>query len=197
MPRPLASQRPARRAARIASGALAALLVGVVAHAEPEVLALPDSLAAFAGRWVRTEHARDDATRTAQIERVTASMSFVTRGFARSVMQSRMQPAAEIALTRGTDALAVLADAEERPALQPDGRLRQTPNSEVTDRLLPDGRIERTWNRGGDEGRGVVVWEVSPDGTLLFVRATAHNPHYEGAMQYTTTYRRAGDETAH
>jgi len=68
---------------------------------------------------------------------------------------------------------------------------------EVTDRWLPDGRIERTWSRGGDEGHGTVVWELSRDGALLSAHATAHNPHCEGAMQYTTPYRRAGDAPAH
>jgi hypothetical protein len=194
-------QRPVGRTAGrwIAGGALAALLVADVAWAESRDDVWTHSgasLAAFAGHWVRTEVERDDAARNAEIARVTEPMNFVTRSFARSLMRRRMQPETERVLTLATNALRVRVDGEERPALQPDGRLRATDAGEVTDRWLSDGRIEHTWSRGGDEGHGVVVWEVTEDGALV-AHVVVMNPHYEGAMKYTTTYRRAGDAPLH
>src|SRR5438067_176611 len=67
----------------------------------------------FAGTWVRTERAADDATRDTAILHATEPMSFAFRGFARGVMRRRMVPPERYEVAQGAEAAWIRNDKGE------------------------------------------------------------------------------------
>ncbi len=163
--------------------AMLAALAARAAAAEPS---------AFAGTWIRDERERDDAAREAEIERVTESMSFAFRGFARGVMRRRMRPEEGFAIAH--DAVTVLIRADSGAEYWLDGQSYSGgADQEVTSRLASDGTIEQTWRHG--ESHGTTVWRLPDAGDRLVVSDTVRDPHFSEPIAFSTTYRRLAAES--
>ena len=141
----------------------------------------------FAGTWVRTARARDDAARDAMIVRATEPMSFAFRGFARGVMRRRMVPTERYVVERAEGALQIRND---KGMVYPiDGQPRATgERSEVTSRLSDRGEIEQSWKEGSDS-HGTTTWRLDGEGRLI-VSQRVVDSHFEAPLEYSTTYRR-------
>ncbi len=141
----------------------------------------------FEGTWVRDAHERDDAARDAEIVRVTEPMSFAFRGFARGVMRKRMVPIERYVVEQGGSAPQIRND--KGVVFPLDGRaLVMGENREVTSRLSEGGEIEQSWKEG-KESRGITTWRLDGDGRLV-VSQRVFDAHFEGPIEYSTTYRR-------
>ena len=151
------------------------------------VRALASGLDGFAGNWVRDARERDDAARDAEIVRVTEPMSFAFRSFARGVMRKRMVPSERYVVEHGAGAASIRNDAGLVLPLA--GRAHATAKDhEVVSRLSDRGEIEQSWTEGSDS-HGTTTWHLDGDGRLV-VSQVVYDPHFDGPIEYSTTYRR-------
>lgn len=166
---------------------VAALLA--LATAGPAPLAAVE-IEDFGGRWVRVEQERDDALRNAEIERVTASMSFVYRGAARAIMRRAMRPAEHYLIARDGEHWSIRSDGGDEYVI--DGEADVGGADEQVTSHFTGGEIRQSW-RHGASSRGGTVWQLGEDGDQLRVSETVEDENLDGTMTYPTTYRRAGD----
>jgi hypothetical protein len=161
------------------------------------LLAVPSGVSAsdldgFTGAWVRTERERDDAAREAEIVRVTERMSFAIRGFARGMMRRRIRPEERYEIAKNSEGAWIRDD--EGDVIRIDGRTHATgTGEESTCRLTDEREIEESWKHGA-ESHGVTVWRLADGGGRLVVSETIYNSNFEGPIEFSTTYERAGPE---
>lgn len=178
------------RGSHFVFGLAVVALLGVPESAGAQSTVLP-----LAGEWIRTERPADDAQRTAELERITAPLSFFTRGIARMLLESSTLPAEVYIVGVGEGEVSIRSDGAE-PVILRVRKVRDGGDSPLLGIDFTETGFVHYWQHG-PKSRGTTRWRLSADATRLTVITKVLEDRFDGEFSYVANYqRRDGRESA-
>lgn len=146
--------------------------------------------AVLTGNWKYKSEKKIESARLAAIDEATEGLNFLLRGRARDMLREKTKPQKTLEITDEGHQVAIEAE-KRRIIFRPDGSPVQVKNQGETATIRArrkDGKL--TVETQGKNGVQTIVYEMSADGTQLFLETTIAVAKIGNPLRYKTTYDR-------